>query len=259
MDALASLVFAIIVINAIKAMGITDKREILSSTVKSGVVATAFLGLVYIGIAFIGAISTGVFGYFETGGPVLSSAANHYFGTFGQTILAVIVILACLTTAIGLIIACAEYFHTLIPKISYKVWVVIFAAVSFTIANFGLANIIKFSIPVLMFLYPLAITLMLITFLSPLFKHSRLVYVSAISVAFVISIFDGLKAFCSLLEIEYFAWMQPVINFFDAVLPLYSQGLGWLIPVLVVTFISGVIARFVHVSQPAPEVEMQSN
>lgn len=251
MDALASLVFAIIVINAVKALGVTNKREILSATAKSGVVASSFLAIIYMGIAYIGATSTEFFGLFETGGPVLSSAAGHYFGTFGNAILAVIITLACLTTSIGLITACAEYFHTLMPKISYKNWAVLFTLVSFTIANFGLANIISFSIPMLMLLYPLAITLMLLTFLSPLFNHSRLVYVASISVAFVVGIFDGLKALCDSLKIDYFGWMQPIITFYENSLPLYGQGLGWLVPVLVVTLITGVIARFLKVQAPA--------
>lgn len=258
MDALASLVFAIIVINAIKLMGVREKGAILKYTVRSGLVAVTFLALIYVGIAYIGSTSTEAFGYFETGGPVLSSAANFYFGAAGQSILAIIVILACLTTAIGLITANAEYFSRLIPKVSYKVWAVIFALISFTIANFGLANIIKFSIPVLMFLYPLAITIMLLAFTSPLFKHARFVYVSTIGVAFIISIFDGLKAFCDLMEISYFGWMQAVINFFDKVLPLYSQGVGWLVPVAVVLVLTGVIARVIKTEQPSPEINVQS-
>ncbi|WP_186304303.1 branched-chain amino acid transport system II carrier protein, partial [Staphylococcus epidermidis] len=76
------------------------------------------------------------------------------------------------TTSIGLITACGEYFNLLFPKISYKAFVLFFSLLSFTIANFGLANIINYSVPVLMFLYPLAIVLILLTFLSPLFKHS---------------------------------------------------------------------------------------
>lgn len=251
MDALASLVFAIIVINAVKALGVTNKREILSATAKSGVVAISFLAIIYVGIAYIGATSTELFGLFETGGPVLSSAAGHYFGTFGNAILAVIITLACLTTSIGLITACAEYFHTLMPKISYKKWAMVFTLVSFTIANFGLANIISYSIPMLMLLYPLAITLMLLTFLSPLFNHSRFVYVVSISVAFIVGIFDGLKALCDSLSIDYFGWMQPILAFYENTLPLYGQGLGWLVPVVVVTIITGVIARFLKVQAPA--------
>ena len=92
----------------------------------------------------------------------------------------------------------------------------------------------------------------------PLFKHARFVYVSTIGVAFIISIFDGLKAFCDLMEISYFGWMQAVINFFDKVLPLYSQGVGWLVPVAVVLVLTGVIARVIKTEQPSPEINVQS-
>ncbi len=249
MDALASLVFGIIVINAIRGLGVTSKKEILSATLKSGTVATIFLGIIYVGIAYLGATSTGKIGLFDTGGPVLSHASSYYFGTFGAIMLAAIIILACLTTSIGLITACGEYFNTLFPKISYKVFVLFFSLLSFTIANFGLANIINYSIPVLMFLYPLAIVLMLLTFLSPLFKHSRLVYVSTIAVTFFISIVDGLKTLCDLLQIPYFGWLSPMIDFYKDHLPMYAEGLGWLIPVLVVLIGTGMIGRIIFPRQ----------
>src|SRR5690606_4918390 len=204
-------------------LGIRDKKEILSATAKSGIVATLCLGVIYVGIAYLGATSTAQLGLFDTGGPVLSGAASYYFGTFGSVLLAVVIILACLTTAIGLITANAEYFHTLMPNISYKTLVVFFSVLTFIIANFGLANIIAFSIPVLMFLYPLAIVLMLLTFLSPLFNHAQLVYVATIGVTLLISIFDGLKALCGTLGIDYFGWMVPVLDFYEQVLPFYGQ------------------------------------
>ncbi|RST77455.1 branched-chain amino acid transport system II carrier protein [Siminovitchia acidinfaciens] len=249
MDALASLVFGIIVINAIRALGVTSKKDILSATMKSGIVATLFLSIIYVGIAYLGATSTEKFGLFDTGGPVLSGASSYYFGTFGLIMLAVIIILACLTTSIGLITACGEYFHTLFPKISYKAFVVFFSLLSFTIANFGLANIINYSIPVLMFLYPLAIVLMLLTFLSPLFKHSRLVYVAATAVTFCISIIDGLKTFCALFEIPYWGWMAPIVDFYESNLPMYAEGLGWLVPVLPVIVVTGIIGRVISNKQ----------
>ncbi|HJF33461.1 MAG TPA: branched-chain amino acid transport system II carrier protein, partial [Sporosarcina psychrophila] len=127
MDALASLVFGIIVINAIRSMGVTNKREILKATAKAGAVATTFLAIIYVGIAYLGATSTELFGLFDTGGPVLSGASSHYLGTFGLVMLAVVILLACLTTSIGLVTACAEYFNTIMPKISYKVFVIFFS------------------------------------------------------------------------------------------------------------------------------------
>ncbi len=144
--------------------------------------------------------------------------------------------------------ACGEYFHTIMPKISYKVFVTIFTTFCFVVANFGLSNIITYSIPVLMFLYPLAVVLMLLTFCSPLFNHSRLVYVSATVVAFMISAIDGLKTLCESLEIDYFGWMAPIVSFYEHVLPFYSEGLGWLLPVLAVMLVTGIIVRILKTS-----------
>lgn len=243
MDALASLVFGIIVINAVRAMGVTSTRGVLAATAKSGVVATIFLGIIYVGIAYLGATSTEAFGLFETGGPALSSAASHYFGMAGTILLTIVIILACLTTSIGLMTACGEYFHTLFPKISYKLFVTFFTTLTFVVANFGLANIINYSTPVLMFLYPLAIVLILLAFLSPLFHHARVVYVSAIVVTFMVSIIDGIKTFCDLLELDYFDWLASIISFYQETLPLYNEGLGWLLPVVSVILVTGVISR----------------
>ena len=244
MDALASLVFGIIVINIIRSMGVTDKRGILMATAKSGAVATGFLAILYVGIAYLGATSTSVLGLLDTGGSVLSGTASYYLGAFGIVILAVIIILACLTTAIGLMTACGEYFHMLIPRISYKMFVFIFTTFCFIVANFGLENIIKYSIPVLMLLYPLAIVLMLLTFLSPLFNHSQLVYVSATIVTLMVSMIHGLETLCKSLKIDYFDWLAPIISLYEKALPFYNDGLGWLLPVIVVILITGLIARF---------------
>lgn len=243
MDALASLVFGIIVIATVRKLGVTSPKGILNATLKSGVVAAALLAIVYTGIAYLGSTSTGLLGLQDTGGPVLSGASAHYFGTFGAMLLAVIITLACLTTAIGLTVANAEYFHKLTPKISYKTYVVIFSVFSLVVTNAGLANIITYSIPVLMFLYPLAIVLIILAFVSPLFKHDRLVYVSAMAVTFLIAIIDGLKTLTGSLGVENPAWLQAIVDFYASVLPLYNDGLGWLLPAVIVIAVTAVIAR----------------
>ncbi|TQR16368.1 branched-chain amino acid transport system II carrier protein [Psychrobacillus soli] len=247
MDALASLVFGIIVITAIRSMGITSTKGIITATSKAGGVAIFFLGVIYAGIAYLGATSTGLFGLFDNGGPVLNSAAEHYFGSLGAVLLSIVIFLACLTTSIGLTTACGEYFHTLLPKISYKTLVIFFSVFTCIIANFGLSNIITYSIPVLMLLYPLAIVIILLTFLSPFFNHARIVYGSVMFVTFLISVIDGFKALCGSLGVEYYGWLKPIVSFYENSLPFYDVGLGWLIPFIIVTIITGVIARFQRV------------
>lgn len=244
MDALASLVFGIIVIASVRKLGVHSAKGVLAATLKSAVIAAALLAIVYTGIAYLGATSTSTLGLLDTGGPVLSGASSHYFGTFGMLLLAVIITLACLTTAVGLIVANAGFFNKLTPIINYKIYVVIFSVFSLVVTNAGLANIIAFSIPVLLFLYPLAIVLIMLAFLSPLFKHRRLVYASAIIVTFFIAIIDGIKTLTASINLENPGWLQAVIDFYDAVLPLYSEGLGWLLPAVITILITGIIARF---------------
>ena len=221
---LASLVFAIIIIHAINSFGVRNPKEVFTSVAKAGLISSVLLAVIYGGIMYLGGMSVTEMEIFDNGGPVLNGVADHYFGTFGAIILAGVIILACLTTAIGLVIANAEYFNVLIPAISYKAFVVIFTTFTFIIANFGLDNIITFSLPVLMFLYPLAIVIILLAFTSKLFNDARIVYVITIFFTFCISVFDGLTTLTDSLEIDNFAWMNPVINFYDRILPLYDAG-----------------------------------
>lgn len=243
MDALAALVFGIIIINVIKGFGITNNNQILSAVTKIGLTSTALLAIIYVGISYLGATSVTELGVFDNGGPVLSGAASHYFGTFGAILLAAIIILACLTTAIGLVTANAEYFHSLIPAIGYKPFVFFFSILTFVVANFGLENIISYSVPVLMFLYPLAMVLVLLTFVSPIFNHSRLVYIPTIAVTFLFSIIDGLVALYGSLELELPEWLDVLVETLGDFLPLYAEGLGWLIPAAVVAVIMIIIAK----------------
>jgi LIVCS family branched-chain amino acid:cation transporter len=250
MDALGSLVFGIIIINALRSFGITSSTGIMRATLRSGLVTAGLLAVVYTGIAYLGATSTSVLGLLPNGGPVLSGASNHYFGTFGATLLAVIITLACLTTAIGLIVANAEYFNKLVPQVSYKTFVIIFTVFSLVVANAGLSNIITYSIPVLMFLYPLAIVLIILAFTSTLFNHNRVVYIATIAVTFLVAIVDGLKTLTGSLGVDNPAWLQAIIDFYGAALPLYADGLGWLLPAVIVLVITAVIVRG-RQSQPA--------
>src|SRR5699024_8537203 len=97
---------------------------------------------------------------------------------------------------------------------------------------------VLFRSPMLMFLYPLAITLVLLTFVGPLFQHARIVYAMTIAVTFLIAIVDGLKELFASLEMSNPAWLQLVIDTYHQYLPFYEEGLGWFIPVVVVVFLS---------------------
>ncbi|WP_102693591.1 branched-chain amino acid transport system II carrier protein [Rummeliibacillus pycnus] len=242
MDALASLAFGIVVINAIKSKGITSTKEIAKATWKSGIFAMLLMMLIYGFITFMGATSVKAVGSFENGGLIFAAVAKHYFGSFGGILLAIIIVLACLKTSIGLITSCSEFFHEVFPKVSYKWFVFILSFISFVIANFGLDNIILFAIPVLMFLYPLAIVIILLTLIAPLFKASRSVYAVSMFLTFFVSLIDGYKALVERLPKAQVGFLDSIEKFYANVLPFYEIGLGWLIPAIIGALIGYIYA-----------------
>ena len=52
------------------------------------------------------------------------------------------------------------------PQISYKVYATAFTLIGFAIANLGLDAIIKYSIPVLVILYPITIAIVMIVIVN---------------------------------------------------------------------------------------------
>ncbi|WP_160725227.1 branched-chain amino acid transport system II carrier protein [Bacillus sp. USDA818B3_A] len=232
MDALASLAFGIVVINAIKGQGITDTKTIAKATWKSGIFAMALMMLIYGLITYMGASSVSAIGTFDNGGLIFAKVAQHYFGSFGAILLAIIIVLACLKTSIGLITSCSEFFNSVFPKVSYKMFVLILCLVSFIIANFGLNNIIQYAVPVLMLLYPLAIVLILLALCSPLFKHKQSVYAASMFLTFCVSFFDGYSTLAGSLPGATNSLFESIKAAYMEYLPLYDIGLGWILPAL---------------------------
>lgn len=241
MDALASLAFGIVVINAIKSAGISDRKEIAKATWKSGIFAMALMMLIYGLITYMGASSISAVGTFDNGGLIFSAVADHYFGSFGAILLAVIIVLACLKTSIGLITSCSEFFHEVFPKVSYKWFVFLLCLVSFVIANFGLNNIIQFAIPVLMFLYPLAIVLILLALSSSYFHNKQAVYAIAMIFTFFISVIDGYKALVASIPEAQLRVLDAVEKAYSSILPFYDIGLGWILPAIIGAILGALI------------------
>ena len=109
LDALASFVFGILVIEFVTQHGATTRHEVMGATMRAGMIAIGCLGVVYVFIAGLGAASVEQLGILDTGAPVLAGSARLLFGEPGALILAVIVLLACLTTSIGLVTACVRH------------------------------------------------------------------------------------------------------------------------------------------------------
>lgn len=243
MDALASLAFAIIIITNINKLGVSSANGVAKETLKSGIVSTLGMSIIYVALTYIGATSLGVIGEEANGGAILSAVGKHYLGISGQILLAGIVTVACIKTAIGLITACSEMFVSMFPKsLPYKGYAVLFTGLSFVIANFGLDKIISLSIPVLMFLYPMSIVTILLSLLAGLIKKSGIIYKWTIGFTTAAAFFDLLKALPEPLNDATF--VKTAVDMAKQVLPGYDLGFGWLIPILSGFVIGVVIYQF---------------
>ena len=236
MDALASLVFGIIVVNSVKLYGAKTEKQIFSNTTKAAVIAALLLALVYVFISNIGTTSVSVLGLQKTGAGVLTGATTFYFGNVGKILLFVIVFLACLTTSVGLVTACATYFVRLYDKISYKTYVVGLSLFSFAVGNYGLAAIIQGAVPVLVLLYPLTMVLILLGFANNLFGGKKVVYASTALVTGAYSLYTTIASTFKLS-------VPAVDNFLVKVLPIQGD-FSW-INFAVLGFILGLVLSLV--------------
>ena len=241
MDALASLAFGIVVVNAIKGLGVKEPSAIAGNTITSGILSCVLMGLIYAALAVIGAQSRVLYPISADGGEALYVVATHYFGGVGGIILAVTVTLACLKTAVGLITSCGETFCEMFPKgPKYKFWAIGFCAISFLISTVGLSAIIGWSLPVLMLLYPLAMTIILLALSGKLFSNDRAIYISVTAFTFVAALFDFVKALP--LGLPKTKVCAAIISVGD-LLPLAKLGLGWVCPAAL-GLIIGLIIHF---------------
>lgn len=229
MDALAGLAFGIVVVNAIKDLGVRQSDEVAKSTVKAGMLSSLMMAVIYVLVAVVGAQSRGVFEASRNGGEALALIAEYYFGRAGAFILAVTISVACLKTAVGLITSCSETFEKMMPcRISYRVWAILFCVLSFGIANLGLNAIIAYSVPVLRFLYPLSIVLILLTLLSGILGDDRKSYKWVIGFTAAASALDFVNA----LPVSFFTELVliRILKEAAALLPFSEIGFGWVIP-----------------------------
>ena len=229
MDALASLAFGIIVVQVIRDLGVQEPGAIAGSTVRAGVMSCLLMALIYVAVAVIGAQSRGALPAAANGGVAFAQIARYYLGNTGLIVLAATVTLACLKTAVGLITGCAETFSALFKNgPSYKAWAITFSAVSFAFANLGLDAIIKYSVPVLMLLHPIAIMLIVLTLCGKLFKNDPVVFRWTITFTAIASIYDMFAALPK--ELWSALHGEEIKAVAEKLLPLAGQGLGWLCP-----------------------------
>lgn len=186
--------------------------------------------------ATIGMIGSAKFKVLENGAQVLTETVKFVLVDFGLVLLASIFTLACLTTCVGLITSGGEYFESLFNnKLSYKSWVFIWTLFSFIMANFGLNKLLEFSVPLLQIIYPVALVLIVMGISHDYVNYSKASYVAAAFVSVVLPLHEVLN--------KTFNLRLGVLTDALVSLPLYVEGLSWLLPTLVVLVLATLFSK----------------
>lgn len=245
MDALAGLAFGITVVTAIKQLGKKEDRSVAVVTARSGILGMGAVAVIYFFLILIGAMSLGKFTLSADGGVAFSQIVQHYAGSVGQAILATLMTITCLTTAVGLVAAFGQDFHKHFPRFSYRFWLFMSSFASFLIANVGLNEIIAWSTPFLMFLYPLSMVLIVLSVMAPIINKDSTVYFFTVLFTVPPALLDFINALPDIARNQ--AWAQALLKV-RSILPLSDVGMSWLLPALIGLMI-GLVLFFVKKKQ----------
>lgn len=236
MDALASMLFATFIMKTIKDRGYTDVNASNKVNIAAGSIAALGLLLVYGGLMYTGACSGAIFPKNITRTAMLIGICRSLWGTAGQVFLSIAMALACLTTAIGLAATAGHYFERLFKnKVSYRIIVIVVSALSCWLANYGVENIIRYSVPLLEALYPVCIILTLMTLIDR-FIPNRFYYVGGTVGTLIVSILQALTSTQDLIGLD-----LHVLSGLLQKLPLAEFGVAWVVPAAIFAVLFGLL------------------
>lgn len=225
MDALASIAFAPIIIKSLIDKGC--KENILRKTVQATLIAAASLILVYISLTYLGASSSLVYQDIDSRVELLIKIANSTLGSFGKYILSAIIVLACFTTAVGLISSISEILHKDFAKISYKTFAITITLISIILSLVGVDKIVNYTSPLLTFIYPIVILMIIFNLSNPKmtekYRHFNFTIVG------IISFIQSLISYMAMTNENLAKNFSKIISF----LPFYDHGFPWVVPFLI--------------------------
>lgn len=227
LNALASLILGIVIITAVHGLGL-NKQEVGHYTMMGMLFGGIGLAVTFSTLGYLGSTSHALVGMppaAVTGAEIAPPYADALYGIWGTLALAIVVMLACLTTAIGIVTACGEYFTKLYPKIGYRTWATGFTILSVFVANIGLGPLLAAAKPVLLGIYPIAMCIAILSLLKERMINQRSVFMSTLIPVVPLGIIEGARIAGMGAAIEVSSLLQW--------LPLFNEGFGWLLPALV--------------------------
>lgn len=239
-DAIGAVVVGAVIIVSLnfknmKVSQFESKRKLIR---QSGFIAGTGLFVIYAGLISVGAyygseikVNAELSSDMQRAN-LLRGISIASLGEFGNTVLSILISLACFTTAIGIVAGTADYFKGLLndSQVVYVITAIIACILGVVVGQLDFNSIIMVAIPVLLFIYPITIVLILLNVLPEKLATS-LVFRAVVIVTFIFSIPDVI-GFLSPSE-----GLKTVTSY----IPFASQSLGWVLPALVVFVLTSLL------------------
>ena len=245
MDVLGAPLLAGVVMKDITRRGYLNKKEQFRMMFGVGIVAFILLALVYSTLAYSGASMSTVIDSTAQRAAMLTTIVKNLLGSWGQLAMGLAVCFACLTTAIGLTTTCGQYFEEVSKgKISYKKTILVTVAVEFIISLVGVDSLINLAVPVLTFIFPIMIALILFSAFDKYVPYDW-TYLGAVVGAGIVGLVQGINTLSQLLGGKLLGDAVKLIGTF----PLATYGLEWIVPTFVGALIFTILAAILKPKQ----------
>lgn len=245
MDVLGAPLLAGVVMKDITRRGYLNKKDQFRMMFGVGIVAFILLALVYSTLAYSGASMSTVIDTTAQHAAMLTTIVKNLLGSWGQLAMGLAVCFACLTTAIGLTTTCGQYFEEVSKgKISYKKTILVTVAVEFIISLVGVDSLINLAVPVLTFIFPIMIALILFSAFDQYIPYDW-TYLGAVVGAGIVGLVQGINTLSQLLGGKLLGDAVKLIGTF----PLATYGLEWIVPTFVGALIFTILAAILKPKQ----------
>ncbi len=245
MDVLGAPLLAGVVMKDITRRGYLNKKDQFRMMFGVGIVAFILLALVYSTLAYSGASMSTVIDSTAQRAAMLTTIVKNLLGSWGQLAMGLAVCFACLTTAIGLTTTCGQYFEEVSKgKISYKKTILVTVAVEFIISLVGVDSLINLAVPVLTFIFPIMIALILFSAFDQYIPYDW-TYLGAVIGAGIVGLVQGINTLSQLLGGNLLGDAVKLIGTF----PLATYGLEWIVPTFAGALIFTILAAILKPKQ----------
>ncbi|RVU54006.1 branched-chain amino acid transport system II carrier protein [Anaerosphaera multitolerans] len=223
-DVLVSFMMANVFIGAITSKGYISDSSRNKAVLKASFIAFICLFIVYGGLLFMGAYGGSRFNPTIERSALLVNLVELLGGRITMVGFGIAVFLACFTTAVAQVTAISDYFVELsADRLNYKLTALVVSVIATSVALLGVDNIVKFSNPLFMAMYPTCIALIILGYGRKLIPNDG-GFKGGVILTLLYSIFEAILST---------GFSPKFIRYIVEIMPLHSYGFGWVLPFIV--------------------------